>query len=147
MSQVLKYFTSIWIALLFYAVTSFLFGAVGIFTYKQLNDEREIQIANLKKIQEINEKLTGRRDALAYDADTITVFARELGFGNTNEHFMRIVGLKDISKQQSETGNIIRLKEIEYVDDKTIRIISIAIAISLLICIGIVDLLQFVKNT
>ncbi|MDR2660370.1 MAG: septum formation initiator family protein [Spirochaetaceae bacterium] len=142
----LKYLAVLWIALMFYALSSLLVGAMGLFAYKQLNEEKEKQIANLHRLQILNEEFTGIKNSLVNDNDTIYLHARELGYGDGGERFIRIAGLNGKQKNRVSAGELFLPVEPEYVSDKTLRIISIAIALSMTLCIGIVDLLRFVKN-
>jgi hypothetical protein len=143
----LKYLAALWIAVLFYAVSSLLIGAMGLFAYEQLNIENEKLFDNLHRLQILNEEFTGIQNALVNDNDTIYLHARELGYGDSGDHFIRIVGLPGKNKNRVSAGELLIPAVPEYVDDKTLRIISIAIALSMTLCIGIVDLLRLVKNS
>ncbi|GMO48902.1 MAG: hypothetical protein Ta2B_30420 [Termitinemataceae bacterium] len=145
--RLLKYAVPVWVALIFYAAASLTVGAAGINAYKSLSSEREKQMANLTALQTLNEELQGVEEALRYDEDTIAVYARDLGFGSSDERFIRIVGFNEKHKQTLDAGEVIRALDPSYVDDKTLRIIAVVIAISLVLCIIIVDILQFVKNS
>jgi hypothetical protein len=142
----LKYIVTLWIALLFYAVSSLIIGGMGIFAYGQLNVEKEKLLDNMRHLQILNEEFTGIRNALANDNDTIYLHARELGYGDSNERFIRIAGLAGKNKNRVSAGELLIPSAPEYVNDKTLRIISIAIALSMTLCLGIVDLLRLVKN-
>jgi cell division protein FtsB len=141
-----KYFFAVWIALVFYAVSSFFAGSAGLSAYNQLNSEKSKQIANLNKLHTINEELMGMKEALSYDNDTISVYARELGYGENDEHFIRIVGLNGNPKIPMSPGETFIPATPRSVKDKTLRIISVCIAFSLMLCVGVVDILQFVRE-
>jgi hypothetical protein len=143
---VLKYFISLWTALIFYALASLFAGASGFSAYDQLKSQKERQLTNIRRIEAINEEITGVKDALIYDSDTIYLYARELGYGGGNERFIRIAGLNGKQKTRLSAGEIVLPAAPEYVSDKTLRIISITIALSMSLCFGIVDLLRSVKN-
>jgi cell division protein FtsB len=143
---VLKYLVSLWTALMFYALSSLFTGASGFSAYDQLEGQKEKQLANVRRIEAINEEITGVKEALIYDSDTIYLYARELGYGSGNERFIRIAGLNGKQKTRLSAGEIVLPAAPDYVNDKTLRIISIAIALSMSLCFGIVDLLRFVKN-
>jgi cell division protein FtsB len=143
---ILKYFVSLWIALMFYAISSLFAGASGFSAYDQLNVQKEKQLANLRRLQAINEEITGIKEALIYDSDTIYLYARELGYGSSSERFIRIAGLNGKQKNRLSAGEIFFPTPPEYVSDKTLRVISIAIALAMTLCFGVVDLLRFVKN-
>lgn len=66
---------------------------MGFSAYRQLEAERERQWENMKALGAINEKLENTKNSLLYDRDTITVYARQLGYSKENERLVRIVGL------------------------------------------------------
>ncbi|GMO31827.1 MAG: hypothetical protein Ta2B_12860 [Termitinemataceae bacterium] len=144
--RAIKYLVPLWTAILFYAFSSIAVGAVGMGAYKQLLVQHEQQLANLQSLQEKTEELSGIQEALRYDYDTIVVYARDMGFGTSDEKFIRIVGLNGKHKELPDAGEVVSRGELDYVDDKTLRIISVIIAVSMMVCIAIVDVLRFIKN-
>jgi cell division protein FtsB len=143
---VFKYLASLWTALMVYALLSLFAGASGFSAYDQLNVQKEKQLANLRRIEAINEEIMGIKEALTYDSDTIYLYARELGYGSGDERFIRIAGLNGKQKNRLSAGEIVLPADPEYASDKTLRVISITIALALALCLGIVDLLRSVKN-
>jgi len=88
-----KYLLIPWIMLAVYTILSIYNGPAGIVSYRALLAEREKILENLEKLQLANQELEGTLTALHTDAETIRVKARELGYGEQNERFIRIVGL------------------------------------------------------
>jgi len=88
-----KYLLIPWVTLAMYTVLSVYSGPVGILSYRALLKEREKILENLEKLQFENEKLEGTMYALRSDSETIRIRARELGYGEPGERFVRIVGL------------------------------------------------------
>jgi cell division protein FtsB len=144
---VLKYLTALWIAVLFYAVSSLLAGASGFSAYSQLSAEKEKLLANIRRLQTINKEFTETKEALLYDSDTISVYARELGYGGAGERFIRIAGLNRKEYGIMSAGEYFLPAEPVYVEDKILRIISLAIALFMILCLGIVDILRHIKDT
>jgi cell division protein FtsB len=142
----LKYLTALWIAVLFYAVSSLLTGAAGFSAYGQLSAEKEKLLANIRQLQTINEEFLETKEALLYDADTISTRARELGYGGADERFIRIAGLSRKTDGRMSAGEYFLPAEPLYVKDRTLRVISLAIAFSMMVCLGIVDVLRYVKE-
>lgn len=142
----LKYLAALWIALLFYAVSSIMAGAAGFSAYNQLGAEKEKLLVNIRHLQDINSEFAETKDALLHDTDTVSVYARELGYGDTDEYFIRIAGLNGKPNGRMYSGDYYFPSAPLYVNDKTLRIISLAIALSMIICLGIVDVLRFVKE-
>ena len=88
-----KYLLIPWCMLAVYTLLSLYNGTAGIVPYRELLEERQTILENLEKLQTINQELEGNLDALLYDSETIRIRARELGYGETWERFVRIVGL------------------------------------------------------
>jgi len=88
-----KYLLVPWVTLAMYTVLSVYSGPVGVLPYRALLKEREKILENLEKLQLENEKLEGTMYALRSDSETIRIRARELGYGEPGERFVRIVGL------------------------------------------------------
>jgi hypothetical protein len=76
-----------------YTILSMYHGSAGIISYRAWLAEQEKIKENLGNLQLVNQKLEGTRNALLYDAETVSIRARELGYGSNNERFVRIVGL------------------------------------------------------
>jgi cell division protein FtsB len=101
-----KYLLVPWLALAVYTVLSLYNGTAGIISYRELLRERERILENLDRLQFINKQLEGTMDALLYDSETIRVKARELGYGETDELFVRIVGLPGARHSELRPGMI-----------------------------------------
>ena len=144
--QILKYLAAVWFAIMFYAASSLFSGATGFSPYDQLNAEKEKQAANLRRLQTINEDIRGRKEALIYDNDTISVYARELGYGSGKERFIRIAGLNGKQKNRISAGEVFLPVPPDYVDDKTLRIVSAAIAFAIILSFAVVDMLHSIKK-
>jgi cell division protein FtsB len=122
-----KYAIALWIAVLFYALTSFLVGADGVYAQHQLQAERNRQKANITVLQTINDDLTARRTAWARDRDTLTVRARELGYGAKNERFIRIVGRTQPPTEQLKSGDIYIARVPASVSNRTLVVWSVVV--------------------
>jgi len=88
-----KYLFVPWLSLVVYAILSIYSGPAGIVPYRSLLKEREKILENLEKLQFENIKLEGTMHALRSDPETVRIKARELGYGEPDERFVRIVGL------------------------------------------------------
>ena len=144
--QILKYIAALWFAVMLYATSSLFAGAAGFSAYKQLNAEKEKQIAQLRRLQAINEDIRGKKEALIYDNDTISVYARELGYGSDKERFIRIAGLNGKQKNRISAGELFLPVLPGYIDDKTIRIVSAALAFAIILSFAVVDMLHAIKK-
>ena len=121
----LKYLMALWAAIGIYCVLSLVYGATGIFAYRELVSAREYLWNNIKKLSNTNSELENIQNSLLYDTDAITVQARQLGYGYNDEKFIRIVGLGVNNKPDYYPGEILVMPEPVYISDKIIKICSL----------------------
>jgi cell division protein FtsB len=140
--RTLKYVMPLWTGIVIYSVTVITLGKTGLRSYDDLSRERDKQRLNLEKLSDIQESLSGIRDALKYDGDTIAVYARDLGFGSEDERFIRIVGLNSVHFPQIHEGEIVQVETGEFIDDKTLRVIAVCAAGALFLFLLFTDLLK-----
>jgi cell division protein FtsB len=137
-----KYFIPLWIGIVIYSVTVIAIGKTGLRAYDDLSREREKQRLNLEKLHGTNENLSGIRDALKYDSDTIAVYARDLGFGSEDERFIRIVGQDSVRSPKINEGEMFQVETGDFTNDKTLRIVAVCAAGILFLFLLFVDLLR-----
>jgi cell division protein FtsB len=144
--RAVKYLIAPWVGVAVYVFLSMSSGALGLSAFRQLELERDKQLANLEQLRLINQDLEHTRNSLLYDRDTLAVFARELGFASPDERFIRIVGLKGAYRRPSAPGTVHAARTPEYIPDISLRILSCSIAGGLLLLMAAFDLLGFIKN-
>lgn len=88
----------------------------------------------------INQELESSFAAVQHDADTIAVYARELGFGTPNEHFIRIVGLPAAAKKALSAGQQILPQIPQFVPEETIHIVSVLAGLVTLLLLMVFDI-------
>ncbi|MDR3167719.1 MAG: septum formation initiator family protein [Treponema sp.] len=142
----IKYLLAVWTGVLIYGLCSFFNGAMGISAYRHLEDERLRQEKNMETLKVINKELETAKDALLYDRDTLLSYAKDLGYGEKNERFIRIVGLGNTKKQRTNPGQTVLTVQPEFIPDKTLKIISFCAALTVFICLAIFDLLGFFQE-
>jgi len=135
----LKFLTALWTAIVCYSLSSFVLGSTGVLAMERLRAERERLSTNMKELERINVALGGELDALRYDPDTLSVYARELGYGQADERFVRIVGLPVSGKQRVSAGNLIVPSLPPAIPTGTLRIVSILVGLAVFISLGFSD--------
>jgi len=120
--RIFKYLIGIWTAIVVYTLFSFFGGNAGLSSYNYLLTERERQWENIRKLGNINEELERTRFNLQYDQDTLLVHARYMGYAQSDERFVRIVGLGNMETAPVTAGNIYITSNPEYIPDKNIKI-------------------------
>jgi cell division protein FtsB len=137
-----KYLVPLWIGIVIYSASVVTVGKIGLQAYDELLREQERQQRNLDNLYKINENLTGIRDALKYDGDTILLIARDLGHGSEDERFIRIVGEDSVRPSHISEGELIQIETSDFVGDKTLRIFAICAAGALFLFLLFIDLLK-----
>lgn len=116
---------ALWAALALYSVSSFFFGTKGLLAMNSIIAERDRLQNNMEQLQKINKTLGGSMDALRYDPDVLSVYARELGYGKTDERFIRIVGLPGTVNNRVAAGNMVITAYPDGVEDKKLRMLAL----------------------
>jgi hypothetical protein len=123
--RITKYLIGIWAAIAVYTLFSFLGGPSGLSAYNYLLSERDRQLDNIKELGNINEELERTRFNLQYDQDTLMVHARLMGYGQTDERFVRIVGLGNFKNDPVTAGNVYVTSNPDFISDKSIKIAAL----------------------
>jgi len=123
--RVFKYLVGVWTAVIVYTLFSFLGGPSGLSSYNYLLAERERQWENIKDLGIINEDLERTKFNLQYDQDTMLVQARQMGYGQSDERFIRIVGLGTPKSSPVTAGNMYSTSFPDYISDKYIKIAAL----------------------
>jgi hypothetical protein len=144
--RAVKYLFALWTGTFVYALLSINFGAVGLSVYRQMETEQEKELVDVESLRQFIRNLENTRDALLFDRDTLTVYAREQGFAPSNERFVRIVGLGNTPRISNTPGEIVAARPPEYTPDLFIRIFSFCAALTVLVCMGAYDLLRYLKD-
>jgi cell division protein FtsB len=138
----LKYLLAVWITLALYTVSAFFLGSTGTYAYEQLLAERNKQRTNIDALQNINQELEGTLNSLKYDSDTIRIYARELGYGQQDEAFVRIVGLGGAKKQRTTAGQITIPRTPNYIPDRILWFFAFCAGIGTLLLINISEFMR-----
>ncbi|MDR0503151.1 MAG: septum formation initiator family protein [Treponema sp.] len=144
--RIFKYLIGIWTAIAVYSIFSFLSGPNSISSYNQLLLEREKQIANLNELEIINEELEKERNNLLFDYDTLMVHARQIGYAQEDERFIRIVGLENIKTAPIITGKVYLVREADYISDKKIKITALCSGLIVFSFFLMLDLVEFTTS-
>jgi cell division protein FtsB len=140
--RAVKYCLVLLIAASVYTGMSFFAGARGISAYNDLLDEQKKLETNMESLERINTELENTRNALLYDHDTIRVYARDLGFGEGDEKFVRIVDLGRNRAVPLFPGEIIAAEEPRSMNNNTIYLVSIFSALAVFIAFLVQDVLD-----
>jgi hypothetical protein len=120
-----KYLAGIWAAIAVYTLFSFLGGPNGLSAYNVLLEERGRQFDNIRELGLLNEDLERTKNNLLYDYDTVLVHARQMGYGQENERFVRIVGLGNNVNAPISAGNVYFFQNPDFMSKRNINIAAL----------------------
>ena len=144
--KAVKYLFALWAGLLVYVSLVTVFGATGVFAYRQLEQEQKKQEAAIENLTLINRELKDTVNSLIYDRDTFAVLAREQGYASPSERFVRIVGLGVNNKTRVSAGEIVFAAEPQHTPDNTLRIIAFCTGMTIFLCMCVFDFLKYLGN-
>ncbi|MDR1177527.1 MAG: septum formation initiator family protein [Spirochaetaceae bacterium] len=133
---------ALWLSITVYSAASFTIGPMGIVSYEKTRGDLDRLRANMEELKTINRNLGGTMDALRYDSDTIMVYARELGYGESGERFVRIVGLPGAVKKRVAAGQLIIYTKPDTVSDRFLRVFSLSLGLVLFIVLSVFDYIK-----
>ncbi|GHV94047.1 hypothetical protein AGMMS50293_03670 [Spirochaetia bacterium] len=140
--RVFKYLMGLWTAIAVYSFFTLLCGPRGLSAYNQLLAERDRQWDNMKTLGALNEDLESTKNSLLYDQDTLSVYARQLGYAHENERFIRIVGLGGVKNPHSAAGQVYFASNPDFISDKLIKITALCAGLVVFAVFFIVEIVR-----
>jgi hypothetical protein len=131
-----------WTAIAVYTLFSFLGGPRGLTAYNYLLSEKDRQWENINELGIINEDLEKTRNSLLYDNDTLMVHARQMGYGQEDERFIRIVGLGNVKTTPAVTGKVYIAQNPEFISDKSIKIAALCAGLMVFAFLLMLELIE-----
>ena len=143
--RLLRYFLVPWTIIFVYSFFSFVFGQNGIYAQKHLQAEKYRLSENQKKLETAYNNFQNTKENLMKDMDSLSVYTRQLGYGRSDEEFIRIMGLGVALNADLPAGQVMYAVSPAFIHDKTIKIISIFFGVLVLVFLLILDINSF-KN-
>ncbi|MCL2764055.1 MAG: septum formation initiator family protein [Treponema sp.] len=125
-----------------YTFFSFLSGPKGIGAYNYLLAERERQWDNITNLGILYDELEKTRNNLLYDQDTLLIHARQLGYGQQDERFIRIVGLGYAKTVPVAAGSVYTAQNPEYVSDFNIKMVALCAGLLIFAFLFMLELIE-----
>jgi hypothetical protein len=110
-----------------------------LYARRHLDAERIRLHENLKKLEDININYQNVKNNLIVDQDSLSVYARQLGYGREGEEYMRIMGLGIAINTDMPVGQVNYTESPVFISDSTIKIISLLFAFAVLAFLVIRD--------
>jgi len=126
----IRYFLVIWTFFFVYTFFSFFLGQNGVYARKHMEAEHVRLYENLKKLENINKDYQNIKNNLIHDQDSLSVYARQLGYGREGEEYIRIMGLGIAINTDMPAGQVSYTVNPVFISDTTIKIISLLFALA-----------------
>jgi len=121
-----------WTVLLVYSFFSFFLGQNGLYARRHLETEHQRLTENRNSLEATNRNFLRAKDSLLNDDDALSVYARQLGFGNPGEEFIRVVGLGVAANVNVPSGQVLYSTAPHYIPNSTIKIIAMIFGLAAL---------------
>jgi cell division protein FtsB len=141
--RLLRYIFVPWVIFLVYFFFTAILGQNGLYARKHLEAERYELAENHRALVNTGSDLYKTKENLIHDHDTLSVYARQLGYGRRNEEFIRIMGLGIAINDDMSSGQVLYAGNPEFVSDKIIKIISVIAGFVVLVFFLIMDFFPF----
>jgi hypothetical protein len=135
----MQYMLVPWTIVVVYTFFSFFLGQNGLYAQKHLEAERLRLLENQKTLEYTQKDFLKIKENLLNDHDTLSVYARQLGYGTEDEQFVRIKGLSVAVNTNMPTGQVFYATGPEFVSDTVIKIISLCFGLAVLVFFLIKD--------
>lgn len=122
-----------WTVLLVYSFFSFFLGQNGLYSRRHLEAEYLRLLENWSSLEATNRNILRTKESLLHDDDALSVYARQLGFGNPGDEFIRVVGLGVATGVNLPSGQVLYATSPHFIPNNTIKIISIIFGAAVLV--------------
>ena len=122
-----------WTVLLVYSFFSFFLGQNGLYARRHLEAEHARLLENRKSLEATNRNFLRTKENLLNVDDALSVYARQLGFGNPGDEFIRVVGLGVAANVNVPSGQVLYAEAPHFIPTSTIRIISAIFGLAVLL--------------
>ena len=141
--RLLRYLFVPWTMFLVYSFFTAILGQNGLYARRHLEAELSQLQENQKSLEYAHARFLKTRDNLMSDPDTLSVYARQLGYGREGEEFIRIMGLGVAINANTPPGDVLYAAEHVSIPDKTIKIIAAFFGAVVLVYFLIGDFFSF----
>jgi hypothetical protein len=141
--RLLRYIFVPWTIFLVYSFFTAIMGQNGFYARKYLESEQLLLVENQKVLEKAGNDFHKAKEGLIHDQDTLSVYARQLGYGRADEEFIRIMGLGIAINNDMSAGQVMYASTPMFVPDRTIKIISVFFGLAVLVFFLIMDFFSF----
>ena len=137
-----RYLFPFWTAFAVYSLSTFAFGSGSRQVQNHLESEIERLSGNFNELKITNKNLLNTAAALEADRETRSVYLRQLGYGQPDEKFVRIIGLESALNPEMSPGQVLRAVDPEFLFDIKIKAIALIFGGVVLLSFIAVDFLS-----
>ena len=109
---------------------------------KHLESEIVRLSGNLNELKNSNVSLLNTAAGLEADGETLSVYIRQLGYGQPDERFVRIIGLESAINHEMSPGHVLRAVDPDFISDTKIKITALIFGLVVLFFFIAVDFLS-----
>jgi cell division protein FtsB len=139
----------LWSALLsimVYVVISVVFGASGIWSYNQLENQKIKIAVNIDQLEKLNQSIEMDYKGLKYDSEVIQSYAHQLGFVSQNEKLVKLSGVPERVGSPYDPGTKVYRTEIKFVPEWVAKLAAIFIFVFINVIYSLIIVAQYSKE-
>lgn len=129
MKTYIKISFPVFITVLAYTFLSCFFGPKGLYSQRFLENQRDLLINHIGNIKQTGTELDIFIKNLTADAQTIEVFAHDLGYIRDNERIIKLTGFSSGFHNNFNHGTLMPLKESVFISDYLCKTLSFSLGI------------------
>ena len=115
---------AVYIAFMTYGVELYVWGDHGILAYKDLAVYKQRLVQNIEELKRTGANLRREAESLQYSAETVALYARKLGYFDSDERHLRVEGMK-LQKDYFVVGELVKPYSRSEIDRTVFRIIAL----------------------
>ena len=115
---------AVYIAFMTYGVELYVWGDHGILAYNDLEQYKQKLEKNIEELKETGAELRREAESLQYSAEKVALYARKLGYFDSNEKHLLVEGM-NIHNDYYVVGELVKPYSRTKIDRRVFRIIAI----------------------
>ncbi len=114
---------AVYIAFMTYGVELYVWGDHGILAYNDLAMYKQRLEENIEELKKTGAELRREAESLQYSAEKVALYARKLGYFDSDEQHLRVEGMK-LQKEYYVVGELVKPYSRSRIDRTVFRIIA-----------------------
>ncbi|MBO4404746.1 MAG: septum formation initiator family protein [Treponema sp.] len=123
----LRLLPALFAGVLFYVILSVIAGRDGLWVRNQLREQKRVLSSHAADIEKTHGELVLEKTALEKDPDVIRAYARKLGYVNSDEKLVKIIGLPVRENRVYDAGTVMKHSGAEYLNEGVCKLLGLII--------------------